>query len=152
MLTRRGFAGCAICAVTGFIATEAAAQGAPAASGGVTRKLLSKTDGPAAGYETLLMEAEIDADVAVGRHTHPGVESAYVIEGGFELPIEGQPTRMLKAGDAFQIPPAYTPRGRQARDREDADPDHLRGGEGQADRVAGVIAARACMTRMVRGS
>ena len=26
-------------------------------------------------------------------------------EGGFELPIQGQPTRMLKAGDAFQIPP-----------------------------------------------
>ena len=107
MLTRRGFAGCAICAVTGFVATEALAQGAPAATTpGVTRKLLSKTDGPAAGYETLLMEAEIDAGVAVGRHTHPGVESAYVLEGGFELPIEGQPTRMLKPGDGFQIPPA----------------------------------------------
>jgi len=107
MLTRRGFAGfasCAICAITGFIATEASAQGA-APSGGVNRKILSKTDGPAAGYETLLVEAEIDAGVAVGRHTHPGVESAYVVEGGFELPIQGQDTRMLKPGDAFQIPP-----------------------------------------------
>ena len=25
--------------------------------------------------------------------------------GGGELPIEGQPTRMIKAGEAFQIPP-----------------------------------------------
>jgi len=50
MLTRRGFAGCAVCAITGFVATEASAQGAPAATSGVTRKLLSKTDGPAAGY------------------------------------------------------------------------------------------------------
>ena len=109
MLTRRGFAGfasCAICAITGFVATEASAQGA-APSGGVTRKIISKSDGPA-GYEILLVEAQIDAGVAVGRHTHPGVESAYVLEGGFELPVQGQDTRMLKAGDAFQIP-ANTP-------------------------------------------
>jgi quercetin dioxygenase-like cupin family protein len=110
MLTRRGFAGfapCAICAITGFVATEASAQGAPATTTpGVTRKILSKTDGPAPGYETLLVEAEIDAGVPVGRHTHPGIESAFVLEGGFELPIEGQPTRMLKPGDGFQIPPA----------------------------------------------
>jgi hypothetical protein len=25
--------------------------------------------------------------------------------GGFELPIEGQPPRMINVGDAFQIPP-----------------------------------------------
>ena len=105
MLTRRGFASCALCAITGFTATEASAQGAPPAAGGVTRKILSKTDGPAAGYETLLVEAEIAAGIAVGRHTHPGIESAYVLEGGFELPIQGQDTRTLKPGDFFQVPP-----------------------------------------------
>jgi quercetin dioxygenase-like cupin family protein len=105
MLTRRGFASCALCAITGFIATEASAQGAPPAAGGVTRKILSQTDGPAAGYETLLVEATIEPGVVVGRHTHPGIESTYVLEGGFELPIQGQATRMLKPGDAFQIPP-----------------------------------------------
>jgi quercetin dioxygenase-like cupin family protein len=57
------------------------------------------------GYVTVLVEAEIEAGVTVARHTHPGIESAYVLEGGFELPIEGQPTRTLKAGDAFQVPP-----------------------------------------------
>jgi quercetin dioxygenase-like cupin family protein len=105
MLTRRGFASCALCAITGFIATEASAQGAPPAAGGVTRKILSQTDGPAAGYETVLVEATIEPGVTVGRHTHPGIESAYVMEGGFELPIQGQATRNLKPGDAFQIPP-----------------------------------------------
>ena len=109
MLTRRGFASCALCAISGFIATEASAQGTPpAAAGGVTRKILSKTDGPAPGYETLLVEATIEAGVPLGRHTHPGIESAYVLEGGFELPIQGQETRTLKTGDAFQIP-ADTP-------------------------------------------
>jgi quercetin dioxygenase-like cupin family protein len=109
MLTRRGFASfasCAICGIAAFIATEASAQATPpAATGGVTRKILSKTDGPAPGYETLLVEATIEAGVPIGRHTHPGIESAYVLEGGFELPIQGQATRTLKPGDGFQIPP-----------------------------------------------
>src|SRR4029077_6477584 len=105
MLTRRGFASCALCAISGFIATDASAQGTPPAAGGVPRKILSQAGGPAAGYETLLGEATIEAGTAVGRHTHPGVESAYVLEGGFELPVQGQPTKMIKAGDAFQIPP-----------------------------------------------
>ena len=109
MLTRRGFAGfasCAICAVTGFIATEASAQGAPpAVTSGVKRTTLSQMDGPMPGYVTINMEVEIDQGVTIARHTHPGIESSYVLEGGFELPVQGQPTRMLKAGDGFQIPP-----------------------------------------------
>ena len=110
MLTRRAFTGfvsCAICTIASeFIATEAAAQAAPpAATAGVTRKILSQTDGPAAGYVTLLVEATIGPGMTVARHMHPGIESAYVLEGGFELPIQGQQTRTLKAGDGFQIPP-----------------------------------------------
>ena len=112
MLSRRaftGFASCAICGITEFVASEVSAQGAqPAATAGVTRKILSQTDGPVAGYVTLLVEATIEAGVKVGRHTHPGIESSYVLEGGFELPIEGQATRTIRAGDGFQIP-AETP-------------------------------------------
>jgi quercetin dioxygenase-like cupin family protein len=110
MMTRREFTGavtCALCAITSeLMTTEASAQTPPpAATAGVTRKLLSQVDGPTPGYVTMLMEATIEAGVPVGRHTHPGVESAFVLEGGFELPVQGQPTRMLKAGDGFQIPP-----------------------------------------------
>lgn len=109
MLTRRGFAGaasCALCGIGEFVAAEVSAQGAaPPPTPGVTRKILSQTDGPVPGYVTLLVEATIEPGISVGRHTHPGVESAFVLEGGFELPIQGQPTRMLKAGDGFQIPP-----------------------------------------------
>jgi len=109
MLTRREFAGIASCALCGIAAmgvAQASAQGTPpAATPGVTRKILSQTDGPTPGYVTLLVEATIEAGVPVGRHTHPGIESAYVLEGGFELPVQGQPTRTIKAGDGFQIPP-----------------------------------------------
>ena len=108
MLTRRGFAGfasCALCGLAGFAATEVSAQGAPPPTPGFTRKLLSKIDGPMAGYETLVMEVEIGPGVLIPRHTHPGIESGYVIEGVIELPIQGQQTRTLKAGDGFQVPP-----------------------------------------------
>ena len=109
MLTRRGFAGfasCALCGIAEFVAAEASAQGTPnATTPGVTRKILSQMDGPAPGYVTLLVDITIEPGIPVARHTHPGIESAYVMEGGFELPIQGQPTRMLKAGDSVQIPP-----------------------------------------------
>ena len=77
MLTRRAFSGfvsCAICAIASeFIASEASAQaGPPAAASGVTRKILSQTDGPTAGYVTLLVEATIEPGAMVARHTHPG--------------------------------------------------------------------------------
>lgn len=112
MLTRRNFgslASCAICGISGFFATEASAQGAapaaaPAATG-VTRNVLSRMDGPSPGYETIIMEVILDKGVSVPRHTHPGIESTYVIEGGIELPVQGQPIRNVKAGDGFQIPP-----------------------------------------------
>lgn len=77
----------------------------PATTPGVTRKILSQMDGPVPGYVTLIVEATIEQGAAVARHTHLGIESAYVLEGRFELPIQGQPTRAMKTGEAFQIPP-----------------------------------------------
>jgi quercetin dioxygenase-like cupin family protein len=122
MLTRRGFAGfasCAICGLTGFITTEALAQGATTATTpGVTRKILSQMDGPVPGYVTLVVEAEIEPGVTVARHTHPGIESGYVLEGGFELPIQGQPTLTLKPGDGFQVPPVTPHAGGKPGDKK----------------------------------
>jgi quercetin dioxygenase-like cupin family protein len=90
-----------------LVATAALAQGTPpATTPGVTRKILSQIDGPVPGFVTIIVEAEIEPGVTVARHTHPGIESGYVIEGSIELPIQGQPTLMLKPGDAFQVPTA----------------------------------------------
>jgi hypothetical protein len=54
MLTRRGFSGfaaCATCGIGEFVAAEVSAQGTqPAATPGVTRKILSQMHGPAPGY------------------------------------------------------------------------------------------------------
>lgn len=102
MLTRRMFAGCGICAaITGFSATEVAAQNA--SSGGIQRKVLSQTEGPAPGYVTIIADVEIPPGVVAGKHTHPGIETGYVMEGEFSLPI-GDKVVALKPGDAFQVP------------------------------------------------
>jgi len=39
-------------------------------------------------------------------HRHPGHHTfGYVVEGTYELGVDNQPTRMLKAGDTFYEPP-----------------------------------------------
>lgn len=112
MFTRRAFAevaSCALCALTaGFSAEEVFAQGGaaqPAPTPGVTRKLLSRTDGLVPGYETLIMDVTVEAGETAARHKHPGIESTFVMEGTVDLPIEGQATRSYKVGEAWQIPP-----------------------------------------------
>ncbi len=108
-LSRRDFAGiasCALCSLTGFIASDASAQTPPAGgTPGVTRKVLSQTEGPSPGYITLLVDITIEPGVMIGRHTHPGIESAFLLEGGFDLPVEGQGTIAFKPGMGVVVPP-----------------------------------------------
>jgi quercetin dioxygenase-like cupin family protein len=119
MLTRRGFTGCAICAAAGFIATDASAQGAPpAGTPGVTRKILSQMDGPTPGYVTILAEATVEPGTVVGRHTHPGIETSYILEGAIELPIKGQDTKTYSVGDTYQIPAETPHAGGKASDKK----------------------------------
>lgn len=70
---------------------------------GIKRTPLQKIDFPQ-GYTTVTAIAEIPAGGSAGRHTHPGVETGYVIEGEGELLIEGQPAKLLKPGDSWAIP------------------------------------------------
>ena len=48
--------------------------------------------------------AEFVPGGSAGRHTHPGEELSYVMEGTLVLEIDGQPPRTLKAGDSFFVP------------------------------------------------
>ena len=41
---------------------------------------------------------------AAGRHTHPGMETGYVLEGELELVLDGKPPMKIKAGESYQIP------------------------------------------------
>jgi quercetin dioxygenase-like cupin family protein len=103
MIGKRGFVSCAICAAVGLVAAggKARAQAQP----GFTRKVLQKTEYPGDRYVCILMEIEIDANALVPRHTHPGVESGYIVSGSSTLSVSGQPDRVVHAGEGFQIPP-----------------------------------------------
>jgi quercetin dioxygenase-like cupin family protein len=50
------------------------------------------------------MTVEIEPGAAIARHTHPGVESGYIVEGVTDLSIDGVGTVTLKPGDAYQVP------------------------------------------------
>ncbi|MCA8895219.1 MAG: cupin domain-containing protein [Amphiplicatus sp.] len=71
----------------------------------IKRIPLQRFDIPDTAWETVIGLAEIAANVAIGRHTHPGPESGYLIEGSFELLIDGEKPRLLKAGDSYKVPP-----------------------------------------------
>ena len=70
----------------------------------IKRTPLQKFDVPGTNYETVIGIAEIAPNVNVGRHTHPGPESGYLLEGDFTLLVEGQPPLPLKAGDSYKVP------------------------------------------------
>lgn len=56
------------------------------------------------GHEVIQVRVDFAAGAAFGKHAHPGVEIAYVLEGALEYQIEGQPSVTLKAGEALYIP------------------------------------------------
>lgn len=81
-------------------ATPMLAQDAP-----IKRIPLQKFDVPGTNYETVIGIAEIVPNVLIGRHTHPGPESGYLIDGEFTLLVDGQPPLELKAGQSYKIAP-----------------------------------------------
>ncbi|MBN8962893.1 MAG: cupin domain-containing protein [Rhizobiales bacterium] len=81
----------------------ALAGAAVAQQSGIKRTPLQKVEFPD-GYVTVTGLAELPPGAAAGRHTHPGIETGYVLEGELNLEIDGQPTKLLKPGDSYQIP------------------------------------------------
>lgn len=98
---------CTAFAALAFAGPVAAQQAQPAAAAQhqtIKRIPLQRFDIPDTAYETVIGLAEIAGNVAIGRHTHPGPESGYLLQGSFELLIDGQQPRLLKAGDSYTVP------------------------------------------------
>lgn len=79
----------------------------------IKRMILQKSDVPGSNYETVFGVAEIAPNADVASHTHPGTESAYVIEGSITHLVRGQPPRDVKAGDSVLIPAGAPHRARR---------------------------------------
>ena len=68
------------------------------------RAPLQKSEYPA-GYETHIMLVTSAPGAFLPRHTHPGVEMSYVVEGELTVTIEGKADLVVKAGSSFSVPP-----------------------------------------------
>lgn len=92
-------------ATLAFVTLATVLLGMPAplsAQDGVKRTILQKSEYPTT-HDTTMGMAEIAPGRSIGRHTHPGVETGYVIEGDGLIMVEGQPDLPVKAGDTYKI-------------------------------------------------
>lgn len=78
----------------------------------IKRTPLQKVEYPGDKVSALTL-IEVLPNGVVARHSHPGVELFYVLEGTAELIVDGQPPRILKAGDSG-VNPVGTPHSAKA--------------------------------------
>ena len=71
---------------------------------GVRRTDLQRHDLSIPGREVVQARVDLAPGVVAPRHSHPGEEIIYVLEGSLEYQVEGQPPVTLKAGDVLFIP------------------------------------------------
>src|SRR5579872_6244906 len=84
-------------AVVPMIAISAIAQQSP-----IKRTPLQNNEFPP-GFNTVTAIVEVSPGNCAGRHTHPGLETSYVMDGAILLKVAGQPDRTLKAGESLSI-------------------------------------------------
>jgi quercetin dioxygenase-like cupin family protein len=93
-----------IAATAMLISTSALPPRAAVAQTGIKRTDLQRHDLGTTGREAIQVRVDFDPGAAFGKHTHPGEEIIYVLEGSLEYEIEGKPPVTLKAGDVFFVP------------------------------------------------
>ena len=86
------------------LAVAALVAGLGAQQAGFKRTVLQQMKLSVPGREAVTALAEFQPGATVGRHTHPGEEIGYILEGTIVLEQEGKPAVTLGAGKTFFIP------------------------------------------------
>ena len=86
-----------------IIASGVALHVTHAGQAGTKRTDLQRHDLSAPGREVVQVRVDFDPGYVAPRHTHPGEEIIYVIEGSLEYEIAGKVAR-VKAGDVLFVP------------------------------------------------
>ena len=60
-----------------------------------------------AGHEVVQVRGEFQPGASAPKHTHPGEEVGYILEGTVTFELEGKPPMTLKAGEPFFIPAGH---------------------------------------------
>jgi quercetin dioxygenase-like cupin family protein len=85
-------------------ATALALHTALAQQVGARRIDLQRHDLSATGREVIQTIVELEPGTTAPRHSHPGEEIIYVLEGIWEYTLDGQPPVIVKAGEVLFIP------------------------------------------------
>jgi quercetin dioxygenase-like cupin family protein len=93
----------ALCVLGLASSLPALAQKAASSAPALKRTEVFRDDVAAPGHEAVVMKVEVPAGGHAGRHTHPGDEISYVVDGNPTLRVDGEPPRQLKPGDAFVV-------------------------------------------------
>ena len=92
-------------AVAVIVASSLGLHAARAQPPGIRRIDLQRHDLSIPGREVIQTIVELEPGVTSSRHTHPGEEIVYVLEGAaLEYDVEGRPPVTLKPGDVLFIP------------------------------------------------
>lgn len=70
----------------------------------LVRQPLQKSEFPGDQWATYTTLLTVAPNAPIPRHTHPGIEMIFVIEGEATLTLEGKPEMKLKSGDSFTVP------------------------------------------------
>lgn len=93
-----------IAATSMLINSGALPPRAAMAQTGITRTDLQRHDLGTTGREVIQVRVDFAPGAAFGKHTHPGEEIIYALEGSLEYQVEGNPPVTLKAGEVFFVP------------------------------------------------
>lgn len=81
-----------------------AAYAAQVGAGGMRSTELQRSEVPGSGYVVITLRTEMDPGAVDPLHSHPGVQIGYLEGGSLLLRVEGQPDRLIKAGESYQVP------------------------------------------------
>ena len=70
----------------------------------IKRTDLQRNDLSVPGREVVQVRVDIPAGMAFPRHSHPGEEVVYMLEGQLEYQLDGKPAVTLKPGEVLFIP------------------------------------------------
>jgi quercetin dioxygenase-like cupin family protein len=87
-----------------LLAASALTATALAQSSAIRRTVIQKADVSVPGREAVVARVELDKGATAGRHSHPGDEIGYVMEGEADLVVDGEDPRRIKAGESYIIP------------------------------------------------
>jgi quercetin dioxygenase-like cupin family protein len=87
-----------------IVASGWALYAAQAQQTGVKRTDLQRHDLSIPGREAIQVRVDIAPGAMAPRHTHPGEEIIYVLEGSLVYEVEGRSPVTLKAGDVLFVP------------------------------------------------